>query len=161
MKQSFEKQNRIEKKVVELEKDMISLARVVIDGLELLQGELVRQGRHIRNLTTRIKKLELSLGHIDYHVAIKCLGSMFQMLLSALNRYLMLYETILYDMDQFLDALDNLYNNQLSCSVIPPDVMNTFIQHVKQTLGKRFTWTKNNLYTVFIIIFCSFVNNCF
>ena len=46
--------------------------------------------------------------------AIKFLSSLFGLLLSDLNRYLMLYETILSELDHFLDALDNLSNNQLS-----------------------------------------------
>ena len=122
---------------------MISLAKVTIKGLENLQGELVRQGRHIRNLTTRVRKIELSLGHMDNHVAgntneIKFLSSMFGMLLSDLNRYLILYETILSELDHFLDALDNLSNNQLSHSVIPPNEMNALIQHVKEVVSKRY-----------------------
>ena len=109
------------------------MAKVTIKGLEHLQCELVRQGRHIRNLTTRVRKIELGLGHMDYHVAgntnaIKFLSSMFGMLLSDLNRYLMLNETILSELDHFLDALDNLSNNQLSHSVIPPNEINTLIQ---------------------------------
>ena len=58
MKQLFEKQHRLENKVVKLEEDMISLVCITIEGLEHLQGELVRQGRHIRNLTARVKKIE-------------------------------------------------------------------------------------------------------
>ena len=50
------------------------------------------------------------------------------------NRYLMLYETILSELDHFLDALDNLSNNQLSHSVIPPKEMNDLITHVKDVL---------------------------
>ena len=71
MKELLEKQNKIGNKVVELEDDMISLVQVTrpIKGLEHLQGELVRQGRHIRKLTIRVRKIELSLGHMDYHVA--------------------------------------------------------------------------------------------
>ena len=105
----FERQHKLENKVVELEKDMISLAHVTIDGLEHLQDELVRQGKHIRNLTARVRKMELPLEHMDYHVSdnrnsIKFLGSMFGILLSDLNRYLMLYESILSELDHFLDA---------------------------------------------------------
>ena len=46
----------------------------------------------------------------------------------------MLYETILSELDHFLDALDNLSNNQLSHSVIPPKEMNDLITHVKDVL---------------------------
>ena len=40
---------------------MISLAQVAIEGLDHLQGELIRQGRHIKNLTSRVRQLEISL----------------------------------------------------------------------------------------------------
>ena len=46
----------------------------------------------------------------------------------------MLYETILSELDHFLDALDKLSNNQLSHSVIPPKEMNDLITHVKDVL---------------------------
>ena len=62
MKRLFEGQHRLEKKVVKLENDMISLAHITMHGLEHLQNELVRQGRHIRNIletTARVKRMEL------------------------------------------------------------------------------------------------------
>ena len=91
MKQLFERQDKLENKVVELEKDMIPLAYVATEGLEHLQNELVRQGKHIRNLTGRVRKIELTLEYMDYNVtdnrnSIKFLGSMFGILLSDLNR---------------------------------------------------------------------------
>ena len=46
----------------------------------------------------------------------------------------MLYETILSELDHFLDALDTLSNNQLSHSVIHPKEMNDLITHVKEVL---------------------------
>ena len=64
IKKLFEGQHRLENKVVKLENDMILLAHLTIEGLEHLQGELVRQGRHIRNLTARVKKLELVVDHM-------------------------------------------------------------------------------------------------
>ena len=70
--------------------------------------------------------------------AIGFLSSMFGLLLSDLNRYLMLYETILSELDHFLDALDNLSNNQLSHSVIPPKEMNDLIIHVKDVLDTTY-----------------------
>ena len=85
----------------------------------------------------------MTLDHMDYHIgdntnAIRFLSSMFGVLLSDLNRYLMLYESILSELDHFLDALDNLSNNQLSHSVIPPNVMNDLINHVKEVLSTKY-----------------------
>ena len=57
MKKLFEQQHHLENKVVKLEDDMVSLAHVAIEGLQHLQGELIRQGRHIRNLTSRVRRL--------------------------------------------------------------------------------------------------------
>ena len=139
MKKLFEQQHHLSNKVVKLEDDMISLAHVAIEGLEHLQGELIRQGRHIKNLTSRVRRLEISLTALHPRVtdntnAIKFLSSLFGLLLSDLNRYLMLYETILSELDHFLDALDTLSNNQLSHSVIHPKEMNDLITHVKGVL---------------------------
>ena len=139
MKKLFEQKHHLENKVVRLEDDMISLAHVAIEGLQHLQGELIRQGRHIRNLTSRVRRLEITLINMHARVtdntnAIRFLSSLFGLLLSDLNRYLMLYETILSELDHFLDALDNFSNNQLSHSVIHPKEMNDLITHVKGVL---------------------------
>ena len=133
----------MENKVVRLEEDMISLAHVAIEGLQHLQGELIRQGRHIRNLIARVRSLEITLDHMKFHItdntnAIRFLSSMFGLLLSDLNRYLMLHEAILSEFDHFLDALDNLSSNQLSHSVIPPKEMNDLIIHVKDVLDTTY-----------------------
>ena len=64
MKKLFEQQLHLENKVVKLEDDMISLAHVAIEGLQHLQGELIRQGRHIRNLTSRVRRLEINLTNL-------------------------------------------------------------------------------------------------
>ena len=97
MKKLFEQQH-LESKVVRLEDDMISLAHVAIEGLHHLQGELIRQGRHIRNLTSRVRRLEITLTNMHARVtdntnAIRFLSSLFGLLITDLNRYLMLYET--------------------------------------------------------------------
>ena len=68
MKKLFEQQHHLENKVVRLEEDMISLAHVAIEGLQHLQGELIRQGRHIRNLTARVRSLEITLDHMKFHI---------------------------------------------------------------------------------------------
>ena len=100
MKKLFEQHHHLSNRVIKLEDDMISLAQVAIEGLDHLQGELIRQGRHIKNLTSRVRNLEISLTALHPRVtdntnAIKFLSSLFGLLLSDLNRYLMLYETIL------------------------------------------------------------------
>ena len=122
MKKLFERQHNLENKVVRLEEDMISLACVAIEGFKHLQGELIRQVRHIRNLRARVKKIEMTIDNLNYHIgdntnAIRFLSGIFGVLLSDLNRYLMLYGSILSELDHFLDALDSLSNNQLSHSV--------------------------------------------
>ena len=138
MKRLF-KQHHLENKAVRLEDDMISLAHVAIEGLQHLQGELIRQGRHIRNLTSKVRRFEITLTNMNFRItdntnAIRFLSSLFGLLLSYLNRYLRLYETILLELDHFLDALDNLSNSQLSHSVIPPKEMNDLIILVKDVL---------------------------
>ena len=143
MKKLFEPQHHLENKVVRLEDDMISLAHVAIEGLQHLQGELIIQGRHIRNLTSRVRRLEITLTNMNFCItdntnAIRFLSSLLGLLLSDLNRYLMLYETILSELNHFLDALDNLSNYQLSHSVIPPKEMNDLITHEKDVLDTTY-----------------------
>ena len=145
MKKLFEQQHNLSHKVFKLEDDMITLAHVTIEGLEHLQGELIRQGRHIKNLTSRVRRLEISLIALhsrmtDNTNAIKFLSSLFGLLLLDLNRYLMLYDTILSELDHFLDALDTLSNNQLSHSVIHPKEMNDLITHVKGVLETTYPY---------------------
>ena len=55
MKKLFEQQHHLSNKVIKLEDDMISLTYVAIEGIEQLQSELVRQRRHIENLTLRVR----------------------------------------------------------------------------------------------------------
>ena len=106
MEKLFKQQHHLENKVVRLEDDMISLAHVAIEGLQHLPGELIRQGRHIRNLTSRVRRLEITLSNMNFRItdntnAIRYLSSLFGLLLSDLNRHLMLYETILSELDHF------------------------------------------------------------
>ena len=110
---------------------MISLARTTLKSLDYSQNELVRQGKHIKYLTNRVKHIQMAMQHHDHQItdnrnSIKYLGNMLGVLLSDLNRYLLLYETILYELDHFLDALDNLSNNQLSHTVVSTEVMTGF-----------------------------------
>ena len=144
MKRLFEGQHRLEKKVVKLEDDMISLAHITMQCLEHLQNELVKQGRHIRNITARVKRMEYEVDHMKTFItdntnSIIFLSNLLGILWSDLNRYLMLYESILSELDHFLDALDNLSNNQLSHSVIPPKEMTDLIVHVNGVLKTQYS----------------------
>ena len=112
-------------------------------SLDHFQKELVRQGEHIKHLTNRVKHIEMAMQHHDHQITdnknpIKFLGNMFGVLLSDLNRYLLLYESILSELDHFLDALDNLSNNQLSHSVVSAEVMEALITHVQQVLERDY-----------------------
>ena len=143
MKRLFEGQHKLERKVVKLENDMISLAHITLEGLDNLQKELIKQGRHIRNITARVKRMEYEVDHMKTFIAdntnsIRFLSNLLGILLSDLNRYLMLYESILSELDHLLDALDNLSNNQLSHSVISPKEMNDLILHVNEVLKTQY-----------------------
>ena len=89
-----------------LDNDMISLARTILKSLDHFQKELVRQGEHIKHLTNRVKHVEMAIQHHDHQItdnrnSIKFLGNMLGVLLSDLNRYLLLYESILSELDNF------------------------------------------------------------
>ena len=85
----------------------------------------------------------MAMQHHDHQItdnrnSIKFLGNMFGVSLLDLNRYLLLYEIILSELDHFLDALDNLSNNQLSHSVVSAEVMQVLITHVQQVLERDY-----------------------
>ena len=88
---------------------MISLEHITMEGLVHLQNELIRQGRHIRNIVARVKRMEFEVDHIKTFIAdntntIRFLSNLLEIVLSDLNRYLILYECILSELDHFLDA---------------------------------------------------------
>ena len=146
MKKLFERQNKLENRVSRLDNDMISLATTTLMSLDHFQKELVRQGEHIKHLTNRVKHIEMAMQHHEHQItdnrnSIKFLGNMLGVLLSDLNRYLLLYESILSEseLDHFLDALDNLSNNQLSHSVVSAEVMQVLITHVQQVLERDYS----------------------
>ena len=143
MEKLFERQNKLNNRVTKLDNDMISLARTTLMSLDHFQKEFIREGEHIKHLTNRVKHIEMAMQHHDHQItdnrnSIKFLGNMFGVLLSDLNRYLLLYESILSELDHFLDALDNLSNNQLSHSVVSAEVMEVLITHVQQVLEKDY-----------------------
>ena len=123
---------------------MISLVKTTLKSLDHSQKELVRQGEHIKHLTNRVKHIEMAMQHHEHQItdnrnSIKFLGNMLGVLLSDLNRYLLLYESILSELDHFLDALDNLSNNQLSHSMVSAEVMKVLINHVQQVLERDYS----------------------
>ena len=143
MEKLFERQTKLDNRVIQLENDMISLARTTLMSFDHFQKELVRQGEHIKHLTNRVKHVEMAMQYHEHQItdkrnSIKFLGNMLGVLLSDLNRYLLLYESILSELDHFLDALDNLSNNQLSHSVVSADVMQVLITHVQQVLERDY-----------------------
>ena len=143
MEKLFERQDRLNNRVKKLDNDMISLARTTLMSLDHFQKELVRQGEHIKHLTNRVKHVEMAMQHHEHQItdnrnSIKFLGNILGVLLSDLNRYLLLYESILSELDLFLDALDNLSNNQLSHSVVSAEVMQVLIVHVQQVLERDY-----------------------
>ena len=136
MEKLFERQNRLDNRVSRLDNDMTSLARTTLKSLDQFQKELVIQGEHIKHLTNRVKHIEMPMQHHEHQItdnrnSIKFLGNMLGVLLSDLNRYLLLYESILSELDHFLDVLDNLSNNQLSHSVVSAEVMQVLIIHIQ------------------------------
>ena len=145
MEKLFERQNRLDNRVSRLDNDMISLARTTLKSLDHFQKELVRKGEHIKHLTGRVKHVEMVMQHHEHQItdnrnSIKFLGNMLGVLLSDLNRYLLLYERILSELNHFLDALDNLSNNQLSHSVVSAEVMQVLITHVQQLLERDYPY---------------------
>ena len=109
MEKLFERQNKLENRVSRLDNDMISLARATLKSLDHFQTELVRQGEHIKHLTNRVKHVETAMQHHEHQItdnrnSIKFRGNILGVLLSDLNRYLLLYESILSELDHLVNV---------------------------------------------------------
>ena len=107
MEKLFERQDKLINRVTKLDNDMISLAKTTLLSLDHFQKELVRQGEHIKHLTKRVKHVEMAMQHHEHQItdnrnSIKFLGNKLGVLLSDLNRYLLLYESNLSKLDHFL-----------------------------------------------------------
>ena len=81
MEKLFERQTRLDNRAIQLENDMISLARTTPMSLDHFQKELVRQGEHIKHLTNRVKHVEMVMQHHEHQItdnrnSIKFLGNM-------------------------------------------------------------------------------------
>ena len=68
MEKLFERQNKLNNRVIQLDNDMISLARTTLMSLDHFQKELVRQGEHIKHLTNRVKHVEMAMQHHDHQI---------------------------------------------------------------------------------------------
>ena len=137
------RQNRLDNRVSKLDNDMISLARTTPMSLDHFQKESIAQGEHIKHLTNRVKYFEMAMQHNEHEItdnrnSITFLGNILGVLLSDLNIYNLLYESILSELDHFLNALDNLSNNQLSHPVVSAEVMQILIAHVQQVLERNY-----------------------
>ena len=59
MKKLIERQNKLDNRVSKLDNDMISLAKTTLKSLDHFQKKLVRQGEHIRHLTSRVNIMNI------------------------------------------------------------------------------------------------------
>ena len=144
MKQLKHRQNALDHKIEALEGDMISLTKETFEELDYLKRELELTGYNIKVLTTEIKNVQYQLSRhmeriMDNSNSILFLSGSISVLLSKMERYLALHERVKSELDHILDALDNLFNNLLSHSVVKPSVLKKKIEHVKQQLAKKYT----------------------
>ena len=143
MKHLAQKQQFLEKKIIALEDDMMSLARATLSEIEYLKSELQATGMWIRYLAQQIKELEFEIMEnrmriVDNSNAIVFLSGTIAILLSEMERYLALYQRIATELDHLLDALDNLSNNLLSHTVVPPEILEDMILHVQERLSEKY-----------------------
>ena len=74
----------------------------------------------------------------DNRNSITFLGNMLGVLLSDLHKYLLLYESILSELDHFLDALEQLVQQPTVTFSVSSDVMLVLIAHVQQVLERDY-----------------------
>ena len=123
---------------------MISITKETFEELDYLKRELELTGYNIKVLTTEIKNGQYQLSRhmeriMDNSNAILFLSGTTSVLLSEMERYLVLHERLKTELDHILDALDNLSNNLLSHSVVRPSVLKRMKEHVKQKLAEKYT----------------------
>ena len=143
MKHLMKNQKKLNKKIMAVEDDMMSLTEATLKELEILKYDLSTTGMHIKYLTRQIREMEMKMNEQaikinDNSNAIVFLSGTISVLMSKMERYLALYEQIISELDHLLDALDNLSNGLLSHSVISPDVLKELIDHVKQELVEKY-----------------------
>ena len=144
MKQLKHRQNVLDHKIEALEGDMISITKETFEELDYLKRELEITGYNIKALTTEIKNVQYQLSThmkriMDNSNSILFLSGTISVLLSEMEKYLELHERVKSEIDNILDALDNLSNNLLSHSVVKPSVLKRMIEHVKHQLAEKYT----------------------
>ena len=143
MKHLMKNQKKLNKKIMAVEDDMMSLTKATLKELDLLKYDLRTTGMNIKYLTRQIREMEMRMTEQaikinDNSNAIVFLSGTISVLMSKMERYLALYEQIISELDHLLDALDNLSNGLLSHSVISPEVLKNLIDHVKQELVEKY-----------------------
>ena len=68
MEKLFSRQDKLHNRVTKLDNDMISLAKTTLLSLDHFQKELVRQGEHIKDLTNRVKHVEMAMQHHGHQI---------------------------------------------------------------------------------------------
>ena len=97
MKYLLMRQEALNNKIMALEDDMMSLTKVTLSELDYLRKELESTGMWIKQLTKKIKILELEISRnsartVDNSNAIVFLSGTISILLSEMERYLALYQ---------------------------------------------------------------------
>ena len=144
MKHLIKNQKTLNRRIIAVENDMMSLTKATLKELELLRKDLRSTGMYIKHLTRQVRDMEMRMNEQTVRIndnsnAIIFLSGTISVLMAKMERYLALYEQIISELDHLLDALDNLSNGLLSHSVIAPDVLSDLIVHVKEELSEKYT----------------------
>ena len=135
----FRKQKQMQKDIVTLRKDMMSIAHTTLEEFVAIRKELHANQQDIRFLTNRVMWIHnlVLVGleqQSDLADAVQFLTLMASTLMMKMERYLATYERLISELDHFLDALDNLSNGLLSHTVIAPSILKTMVEHVESQL---------------------------
>ena len=138
-KMIFKKQKKMEKDIVAVKKDMMSIAQATLEEFVAIRKELHASQNDIRFLTNRVMWIHnlVLVGleqQSDLADAVQFLTLMASTLMMKMERYLATYERLISELDHFLDALDNLSNGLLSHTVIAPSLLKTMVEHVENQL---------------------------
>ena len=109
MKQLLRRQLFLDKKIVALEDDMMSLTKATMNEIEYIKKELEISGNWIRYLSQQIETLEYKVRHLrgeilDNANAITFLSATIAVILSEMERYPGFYQRLVAELDHLLDA---------------------------------------------------------
>ena len=143
MRKIVEKQAFMGKKIITLEKDMMSISRATFKDLKLIKADISSLSRSIRKIDRQIKQITLQLRSQSIRIndnthSITFLSGMIALLNSKMERYLGAYRRIVHRLDHLITALENLSGSVMTQEVIPAEELEEMLKHIKERVATQY-----------------------